>query len=245
MNEIADRLHDPRAAGQLSELRPSEIGELVAVAIPARNQEQQHVVGKIRDGRRPHIRRRFIRLARIVNDEAIGECHEAGGNLDARDAIAKVIDVGVHRKRRIGVDPIGREQVSLARGMDVELKEHRRLSRALECYVKARFDQHEHDPCPVTVLSLERSQLINRQRTAMTHPDGRPLRRRASHTRSPIPPTSQSTIRTIKTIPSTPRARQCHIALGIIPATPAENQNQQNDDQNGAHTSPPLRESFS
>ena len=79
----------------------------------------------------------------VVNDEAIGECHEAGGNLDARDAIAKVIDVGRHRKRRIGVDPIGREQVSLTRGMDVELEEHRRLSRALECYVKACFDQHE------------------------------------------------------------------------------------------------------
>ena len=78
VNEIADRLHDARAAGQFSEPRPGEIGELVAVAIPARDQEQQHVVGKVGDGRRPHIRQRLVRLARVVNDEAIGECDKAG-----------------------------------------------------------------------------------------------------------------------------------------------------------------------
>src|SRR5271166_6619640 len=73
VNEIADRLHDPRAPGQFSEPRPGEIGELVAVAIAARKQEQQHVVGKVGDGRRRHIRRRLVRLAGVVNDEAIGE----------------------------------------------------------------------------------------------------------------------------------------------------------------------------
>jgi hypothetical protein len=40
VNEIADRLHT-QGAGQLSELRPGEIGELVAIAIAAREQEQQ------------------------------------------------------------------------------------------------------------------------------------------------------------------------------------------------------------
>ena len=35
VNEIADRLHDPGAAGQFSEPRPGEIGEHVAVAISA------------------------------------------------------------------------------------------------------------------------------------------------------------------------------------------------------------------
>src|SRR6202034_741634 len=87
VNEIADRLHNSRAAGQVSEPRPGEIGELVAVAIPAREQEQQHVVGKVGDGRRLHIWRRLVGLARVVNDEAIRECDNAGGNLDARDAI--------------------------------------------------------------------------------------------------------------------------------------------------------------
>src|SRR5271163_427994 len=32
VNEIADRLHCPRAAWQLSEFRPGEIGEFVAIA---------------------------------------------------------------------------------------------------------------------------------------------------------------------------------------------------------------------
>jgi len=143
VNEIADRLLDPRAPGQFSEPRPGEIGEPVAVAIATRKQEQQHVVGKAGDGRRRHIRRRLVRLAGVVNDEAIGECDKAGGDLDARDAITKKIDIGAHRKRRIGVDPVGREQVSVARGMDAELKEHRRLSRTFERDVIARFDQHE------------------------------------------------------------------------------------------------------
>ena len=39
----------------------------------------------------------------VVNDEAIGECDKAGGDLDARDAITEKIDIGAHRKRRIGV----------------------------------------------------------------------------------------------------------------------------------------------
>ena len=142
VNEIADRLHDSRAAGQVSKPRPGEIGELVAVAIPARDQEQKHVVGKVGDGRRPHIRRRLVQLAGVVNDEAIGECDKAGGDLDARDAITEKIDIGAHRKRRIGGDFVGREQVSVTGGMDVELKEHRRLSRTIKCDVIARFDQH-------------------------------------------------------------------------------------------------------
>ena len=78
-----------------------------------------------------------------MNAEAIVKSNEAGGNLDARDAIAEQIDVGAHRKRRIGVDPVGRQQVSVTSGMDAELKEHRRLSRAVKRDVIARFDQHE------------------------------------------------------------------------------------------------------
>ena len=57
--------------------------------------------------------------------------------------LPKMIDVGAHRKRRIGVDPVGRQQVSVTRGMDVELKEHRRLSRAVKRDVISGFDQHE------------------------------------------------------------------------------------------------------
>jgi hypothetical protein len=62
MNEIADRLHT-QGAGQLSELRPGEIGELVAIAIAAREQEQQRLVGK---GQRSAScsRRVVFRLAR-------------------------------------------------------------------------------------------------------------------------------------------------------------------------------------
>jgi hypothetical protein len=78
-----------------------------------------------------------------VNDEAIGECDKAGGNLNSSDAITKKIDIGAHRERRIGVDPVGREQVSVTSGMDVELKEHRRLSRTFKRYIEPRFDQHE------------------------------------------------------------------------------------------------------
>ena len=54
VNEIADRLHT-QGAGQLSELRPGEIGELVAIAIATCEQEQQRFVGKVGDRRRPHI----------------------------------------------------------------------------------------------------------------------------------------------------------------------------------------------
>ena len=78
-----------------------------------------------------------------MNDEAIGECDEPGLDLDPRDAIAEMIDIGARRKRGIGVDVVGREQVSVTRRMDVELKEHRRLSRTFKCDVVACFDEHE------------------------------------------------------------------------------------------------------
>src|SRR6202034_229595 len=42
VDEVADRLRAPPAARYRVELRPREIGEIVAVAITARNQEHQH-----------------------------------------------------------------------------------------------------------------------------------------------------------------------------------------------------------
>lgn len=71
MHEIANRLHPLRATGHLPELRPGEVGELVAIAIPALKKEQQHIVRKIGYRRHLCMRQRFIRLARVVNDEAI------------------------------------------------------------------------------------------------------------------------------------------------------------------------------
>lgn len=41
---------------------------------------------------------------------------KAGGNPDPRDAIPEKIDIGAHRKGRVGVDPVGREQVSVTSG---------------------------------------------------------------------------------------------------------------------------------
>ena len=82
VGEIADRLHTPGTARQLSELRPGEIGELAAVAIAARDQEQERVVGEVGDRRRPHIGWCFVRLAQeVLNDEAVGERHEPGRRL--------------------------------------------------------------------------------------------------------------------------------------------------------------------
>src|SRR6202034_3071877 len=51
VNEVAYRLRAPPAARYKVELRPREIGEIVAVAIAARNQKQQNFVGKPADRR--------------------------------------------------------------------------------------------------------------------------------------------------------------------------------------------------
>ena len=143
VNEIADRLHDPappdsfpnRDQAKSASLSLSQYRLEIRNSSTSSGRSAMGVVctsGGVSSG-----------SPRVVNDEAIGECDKAGGNLDARDAIAEKIDIGAHRKRRIGVDPVGREQVSVTRGMDVELKEHRRLGRTFKCDVEARFDQHE------------------------------------------------------------------------------------------------------
>ena len=151
MDEVADRLRAPPAARYRVELRPREIGEIVAVAIAARNQVQQHFVGKPGDRRQLGIGGDFVGQAGIVNPEAIVKSNEAGGNLDARDAIAIMIEIGAHGVRWVGIDDVGRAQVADARGMDVELQQHRRLRRALKSDVEARFDQHL--TTPVSALS--------------------------------------------------------------------------------------------
>ena len=74
------------------------------------------------------------------------KCDTAGGNLDARDAIAEKIEIGAHRERRIGVDPVGREQVSVTRGMDVELKEHRRRAGHSNATSNPASISISHDP---------------------------------------------------------------------------------------------------
>jgi hypothetical protein len=39
-----------------------------------------------------------------MNDKAIEECDKARRDLDPRDAIAEMIDIGARRERGIGVD---------------------------------------------------------------------------------------------------------------------------------------------
>jgi hypothetical protein len=57
-----------------------------------------------------------------MNEEAIGECDEPRMNLDPRNAIAEMIDIGAHREVGIAVDLVRREQVRITRWMDAELK---------------------------------------------------------------------------------------------------------------------------
>src|SRR5580700_10936120 len=77
-----------------------------------------------------------------MNHEAIREYDEPRRNLDPCDAITKMIDIGARRQNGITIDLVRREQVRITRWMDAELKEHRRLSRAFERYVKPRFNEH-------------------------------------------------------------------------------------------------------
>jgi hypothetical protein len=104
-------------ARRRSEPRPDEIGEPVAVAIAARHQEQERVVGKVGDRRRPHIGRRFVGFARVMNDETIGEHDGPCRNLDARDPVAEKIEIVAHRETGIGGDSVRREEVSVTRGI--------------------------------------------------------------------------------------------------------------------------------
>jgi hypothetical protein len=98
VHEIANRLHALAAAQYHPEIRPGEISELVAVAVPALEEEQQYIIGKVGYRGHIHVGWRFIGLT-IMNDEAIGECDKARRNLDPCDAIAEMIDIGSHRER--------------------------------------------------------------------------------------------------------------------------------------------------
>ena len=82
-----------------------------------------------------------------MDHKPIGECDEAGGNVDARDAIAETIKIGSHREIRVGPNNIGRAQVAHARGMDVELKQHRGLRQALKCDVESSLDEQVTISC--------------------------------------------------------------------------------------------------
>jgi hypothetical protein len=77
-----------------------------------------------------------------MNDEAVGECDEPCRNLDARNAVAEMVEIVAHRENGIGGDPVRRQEIRVPGRVDAELEDHRRRSRTLEGDVEARFDQH-------------------------------------------------------------------------------------------------------
>src|ERR1700722_4885633 len=106
-----------------------------------------------------------------MNDEAIRECDEPRRNLDPRNAIAEMIDIGAHREVGVAVDLVRREQVRITRWMDAELKEHRRLSGAFKCYIEPCFNEH---------LELLKAQAEACAETVRARPSTREARRNAN-----------------------------------------------------------------
>ena len=83
-----------------------------------------------------------VRLARVGDDEAVGEGDEPGRDLDASDPVAEQIEIVSHRKRRVQTIRSAVSRSGVARGMDVELKQHRRRGRTFKGDVESGFDQH-------------------------------------------------------------------------------------------------------
>ena len=67
VNEVANRPYPCVAAGESAELGPGKIRERVAVAIAARKQELQHVIGEAHDWREFGIGRRRLGLAAVFD----------------------------------------------------------------------------------------------------------------------------------------------------------------------------------
>jgi hypothetical protein len=124
-----------------------EIGQFIAVAITARNEERHYVVRQFRDRRQDRAGWRFIEVSGIMDRQAVRKCDKARRNVETGHAIAEAIEIGRRGERGIGCDDIRRTQLSLPRRMNIELKEHLRLSRTSECEVKACVNEDRKAFC--------------------------------------------------------------------------------------------------
>ena len=94
------------------------IGQLVGLAIAARHQILQHVVGQLIDRQLLRGRHHGIRQAGIAHQRVAPQRHAAGGRHEAAADIAKAVAVEADRHVGFGCDPLGADDVGKARRMD-------------------------------------------------------------------------------------------------------------------------------
>src|SRR5208282_6560005 len=79
VDEIADRLREPRPADDPVELRPGKIAEIVAVAIAARQQVDENLARQFGYRRQRRILGRLVGRPAVLNGEIIVEGVTPGG----------------------------------------------------------------------------------------------------------------------------------------------------------------------
>jgi hypothetical protein len=145
VDEIDDRL-DPRPSRRrCAEQGPGDIGELVGLAIAARHQIKQHVVGQLVD--RQLLRGRHERIGQtgIAHQRLAAQGDAASGRDQAAAHIAKTVAVEADRHVGLGRDALGADDVGEARWVDREHGYHRRRLHGRIGDLEADPDLHGSD----------------------------------------------------------------------------------------------------
>ena len=137
----------PNRAACLAEQRPGDVGEPVGLAVAARHQIEQHVVGQLLDRQLLRGRHDDIRPSGIAHQRLAAQGDAAGGRDETAADIAKTVAIEADRNVGFGNDPLGADDVGIARGMDREHDHHRRRLRRGVGNLEADLDLHAQNFC--------------------------------------------------------------------------------------------------
>ncbi len=146
MHERADRGDPPPTRRRVAEQRPRDIGQLVGLAVAARHQIEQHVVGQLIDRKLLRGRHDGIGQSGIPHQRAAAQCHAAGRRHQPAADVAKAVVVKSDRHVRLGDDGFGADDVGTARGMNPEHDHHRRRLHRRVSDLEAYLDFHVTSP---------------------------------------------------------------------------------------------------
>jgi hypothetical protein len=111
---VEDRLQ-PRPAGRnVAKQRPSQVRQVLSLAVAAGQQEDDHLVGQVLHRVLDGVGRDLVGLARVAHHEIGGEHGAPGGQHQTAAKVAVGVVILGDRYVRIGPDEVGRLQILVA-----------------------------------------------------------------------------------------------------------------------------------
>src|SRR5664279_4006190 len=142
MNIVADRLNAAPSGGRLPEEIPRRLGQTVGFAIATAQQKLQRLRRQIRHEKLSRLRNDRIRGAGIVDQRVDGHARATAWRDDAGTLVAEGVPIGRRRNGRVERQIVTAGEIGRARGVNVEVEDHRSWLRTVVDHLEADANFH-------------------------------------------------------------------------------------------------------